>query len=274
MRPACASATRKLKYMLEYALEASKAEIEKILDRLRRAAGAVQPLPDRGNVALARRLHQAPRTEFAPKPEAATPDQVVTEQRLETWLAEGADLTQELSNAVLAADVERIKFLVKTKGADINARDPQGYAPVHTAARNRHPDLIALLADLGADLNAPDGDGMTPLMHAAMRNHVPTVKMLLQRGADIEKPNAQGYPPLALSIAEAKFEVAKALLEAGADINTSRGPRAADAADGCCKPGLARRRRYLPARQHASHRHRARTHPAAAPTSMRTPSTA
>ena len=147
------------------------------------------------------------------------------EEELETWLEEGADLTQELSNAVLAAH-RTASSSSSSKGADINARDPQGYAPVHTAARKRHPELIAALADLGADLNLPDGDGMTPLQHAVMRNHVPTIKMLLERGADIEKRGPQGYPALALAIAEPKYEAAKALLEAGADIDTAAGPEA------------------------------------------------
>ena len=71
---------------------------------------------------------------------------------------------------------------------------------MHTAARKRHPELIALFADLKADLNLPDADGMTPLQHAVMRNHVPTVKMLLERGADIEKKNKEGYSPLALAL--------------------------------------------------------------------------
>lgn len=214
----------KLKYMLEYALEASKDEIAKILTDfgvplVRCSRCLVQgTLPSHGAYT------ELPASVYAPNPNAATPDQVVTEQRLESWLGEGADLTQELSNAVLATDVGRIKLLVRKKGADINARDAQGYAPIHTAARNRHPNLIVALADLGADLNAPDADGMTPLVHAAMRNHVPTVDKLLSRGADIEKAGAQGYPPLALSIAEAKYQVAKALLAAGANVNAAVGP--------------------------------------------------
>jgi len=213
----------KLKYMLEYALEASKGEIEKILTDYGVPLVQCSRCLVQGTLPAHGAYTALPADTFAPHPEKAAPDQVVTAEKLEGWLAEGADLIQELSNAVLAADVERIKLLVK-KGADINARDPQGYAPVHTAARNRHPDLIAVLADLGADLNAQDSDGLTPLLHATMRNHVPTVQMLLQRGADIDRPGGKGYPPLALSIAEAKFEVAKALLEAGAAIDKPAGP--------------------------------------------------
>jgi quinoprotein dehydrogenase-associated probable ABC transporter substrate-binding protein len=214
----------RLKYMLEYALEESKDEIEKILREYGVPLVQCSTCLIQGDLPAHGAYTKPQDRVFKSNPEAATPDQVVTQERLEHWLEEGADLTQELANAVLAGAVDRITFLVKDRDADINARDAQGYAPIHTAARNRRPDLIALLAGLGADLDAPDSDGMTALLHSAMRNHVPTVKMLLEHGADIEKAGPQGYPPLALSIAEAKFEAAKALMEAGADIKRPVGP--------------------------------------------------
>jgi ankyrin repeat protein len=214
----------RLKYMLEFALEETNGEIEKILTDYGVPLVECSQCLVQGTLPSHGAYTKPASGAYKSKPEAASPDQVVTQKRLETWLEEGADLTQELSNGVLAVAPDRIKFLVKGKGADINARDAQGYAPVHTAARNRHPDLIATLADLGADLNLPDGDGMTPLLHAAMRNHVPTIKMLLKRGADIEKRGPQNSSALALAIAEQKYEAAKALLEAGADINTAAGP--------------------------------------------------
>jgi quinoprotein dehydrogenase-associated probable ABC transporter substrate-binding protein len=215
----------KLKYLLDLALEDSKAEIEKILTDYGVPLVQCSTCLVQGNLPAHGAYIKPASTEYKAKPEAASPDQVVTEQRLEAWLAEGADLTQELSNAVLASDQARIKFLVK-KGADLKALDPQGYAPIHTAARKQHPELIALFADLGADLNEPDSDGMTPLQHAVMRNHVPSVKVLLERGADIEEKNKEGYTALALAIAEAKFEVAKVLLDAGAHFDATAGPDA------------------------------------------------
>lgn len=215
----------KLKYLLDLALEDSKAEIEKILADYGVPLVQCSTCLVQGNVPSHGAYTRPASLEYKPKPEAASPDQVVTEQRLEAWLQEGADLNQELSNATLASDQARIKFLIK-KGADIKALDPQGYAPIHTAARKRHPELIALFADLGADLNQPDGDGMTPLQHAVMRNHVPSVQVLLERGADIEEKNKEGYTSLALAIAEAKFEVAKLLLDKGAHFDTTAGPDA------------------------------------------------
>ena len=214
----------RLKYMLEYALEESKDKIEKIL----RDFGV--PLVDcstcliQGDLPSHGAYTKLQNRVFKSKPEAATPDQIVTKEKVEHWLEDGADLTQELANATLAGDKDRITWLVKGKGADINAFDNQGYAPIHTASRNRRPDIAELLVGLGADIDAPDSDGMTPLVHAALRKHVPTVKKLVALGADIEKPGSHGYPPLAMAIEESEFEVAKALMEAGANINTPVGP--------------------------------------------------
>ena len=117
----------KLKYLLDLVLEDSKAEIEKILTDYGVPLVQCSTCLVQGNLPAHGAYIKPASTEYKAKPEAASPDQVVTEQRLEAWLAEGADLNQELSNAVLASDQARIKFLVK-KGADLNALDPQGYA--------------------------------------------------------------------------------------------------------------------------------------------------
>ena len=82
---------------------------------------------------------------------------------------QGADITQELSNAVIANDQERIKFLVG-KGADVNKPDSQGYTPLTNAARQRQDTTVKLLIGLKADPNLADGNGMTPLITAAMRD--------------------------------------------------------------------------------------------------------
>ena len=103
----------KLKYLLDLALEDSKAEIEKILTDYGVPLVQCSTCLVQGNLPAHGAYITPASTEYKAKPEAASPDQVVTEQRVEAWLAEGADLTQELSNAVLASDQARIKFLVK-----------------------------------------------------------------------------------------------------------------------------------------------------------------
>ena len=208
-----------LKYMLEFALEDKAEEVAQIMKDygvpLVQCSKCVVPgdLPSHGSYTA------VAQTDFKARPDLASPDQVVTKEKVENWLAEGADITQELSNAVIADDFDRVKFLV-SKGADVNKADNQGWTPLQSAARTRHDKMIRLLIDLGADVNAGDP---TPLVAAVMRDHVPSVKALIEHGADMEKPGQGNFKPLPLAIAEDKYESAKALMDAGADVNSVSG---------------------------------------------------
>jgi quinoprotein dehydrogenase-associated probable ABC transporter substrate-binding protein len=208
-----------LKYMLEFALEDKADEVAKILKAygvpLVQCSKCIVPgdLPAHGSYTA------VAQSDFKARPDLASPDQIVTKQKVENWLAEGADITQELSNAVIANDFDRVKFLV-SKGADVNKADNQGWTPLQSAARQRHDKMIALLIELGADVNVGEP---TPLVAAVMRDHVPSVKVLLEHGADVEKSGQDGFKPLPLAIAEDKYESAKTLMEAGAKVNEPSG---------------------------------------------------
>lgn len=210
-----------LKYALDYALDASRTEIEKILRDygvpLVKCSKCVVPgdLPAHGSYTKPFEISQGRKVE-------ASPDQRVTRERLEAWLAEGADVQGELANAVLASDAERIRFLIE-KGADINKHDAQGYGALQAAARNRNDKIIPLLIELKADVNGRDNDGFTALIHAAERNHVPSIKALVTAGADIEKAVDGGFGPLSLAIESNKFLAAKSLIELGASVNAVAG---------------------------------------------------
>ncbi len=152
----------------------------------------------------------------------ATKDQIVDRERLEAWLADGADLDAELENAATAADANRIKFLIE-KGANPDKLDNLGYAPLHNAARYRDSETVVLLSSLGADVNVKDANGWTPLMHAAFRNHVPSIKALIAAGANIEEKTPLGFTALALAIGERKFWSVQTLLEHGAAVRSPMG---------------------------------------------------
>ena len=224
-----------LKYMLDNALEKSKGEIAKILNDygvpLVQCSRCVVSgdIPSHGSYfndakERARDIFLKPLPDSQTQIDAskATPDQIVTTERVEDWLKEGADLTTELANAVVASDRGRVTFLL-SKGADINKLSTQGLAPLHTAARSRNSDMVTFLLSKGADANVRDADGWTPILHAAFRNHVPSVQALVAGGADVNAVAPGGYTALALALADSKFFAAKALLDAGAKVDTLAG---------------------------------------------------
>lgn len=222
-----------LKYMLDWAITRKKDEIGKILKDygvplVQCSKCAVDgELPSHGS--YFERLRKVSQDRFTKQAEPlklsekASADQVVSTARVEEWLKEGADLNQELANAILGNDAERVKLLI-AKGADVNGRDTQGYAPIHTAARNRISPLVELLADHGADVNARDSDGFTALLHAINRNHVPTIEMLAKKGAALDLGTTGGIAPLTWAIGDGKYYAAKALIETGANVNSTSGP--------------------------------------------------
>ena len=212
-----------LKYMIEFALE----DHEKLISRRSSRITACRS----SNAANASSRAICRPTAPTPKSLRPTTRRVPTSLRRTRWSPRRSSragsptapiLTQELSNAIVANDQDRVKFLVE-KGADVNTVDNQGGTPLTNAARQRHDKMVELLIKLGADVNKPNNDGMTPLTTAVMRDHVPTVKVLLANGANVEEPGPEGFRPLAVAIAEDKYEVAKALMEGGADVNVPAG---------------------------------------------------
>jgi len=49
------------------------------------------------------------------------------------------------------------------KGAEGNSADNKGEAPWYVAVKNGHEEAVLLLLDNGADINAKDYNGWTPL---------------------------------------------------------------------------------------------------------------
>ena len=211
-----------LKYALENAMEAKRQEIAKILSDygvpLVQCSDCViaGTLPAHGDYNIESSFDQS--TEH-PIIRSTLPLDTV-----EKWLADGADVNDELDNAVLAADLERAAFLLN-KGADVNQLSKDGSAPLHIAVNNGDNPMITLLLDHHANINVHDRDGFTPLSLAAAWNRTPAVVLLASRGANLEDPIPGGYSPLFVAVGGGKFAAAKALMDAGAKVDIVEGPQ-------------------------------------------------
>jgi quinoprotein dehydrogenase-associated probable ABC transporter substrate-binding protein len=204
---------RILKYKIDLALNDKRTEIEKVL----RDYGV--PLVQCSDCVVEGDLPAHGVYTQPPPPPPSDDKSSVTLDQLKSWLAAGADINEELDDAVLASDMQRVAFLVG-KGADVNKPNEQGDTPLNVAALQRAPDLVKFLLEHHADPNMRGSDGMTPLLETVMQDDVGTLKVLATHGADLESRTSDGATPLALAIAQNNLKAALALIDAGAPVNT------------------------------------------------------
>jgi quinoprotein dehydrogenase-associated probable ABC transporter substrate-binding protein len=138
--------------------------------------------------------------------------------RLKQSLEQGADPVDELANAIVADDAERVGYLLD-HGADANVHFGDGYTPLINATRFGFDDLVPLLLQHNADVNAVDMSHWTALMYAAWTDDPNLVKTFVAKGAKLEAGDQDGLTPLGVAAENNKSKALVALIEAGADVN-------------------------------------------------------
>jgi hypothetical protein len=127
--------------------------------------------------------------------------------------------TGQLMSAIqYSGDAKTVKLLLE-KGADVNAKDNEGWHPLQLAAKRGDLELIKVLLENGAEVNASNDLGGTALMSAARRGYIDVAKLLLDKGANVNAKMGDGYTALMSAAEEGQIEVVKLLLAKGAKIN-------------------------------------------------------
>jgi cytohesin len=100
-------------------------------------------------------------------------------------------------------------------GMDVNAKDEDGFTPLHQAALGGHKKIAELLIAKGADVNAKTKKaGQTPLHSSAFFGHKTVVELLIAKGADVNAKGS-GTTPLDLAIINGETEIADLLRKHG-----------------------------------------------------------
>lgn len=79
--------------------------------------------------------------------------------------------------ACAARQFDIVKMLV-ANGADVNARQQQGFVPLHAAAQNGDAVMAKLLLDHGADAKVRSDNGQNALDLAMLQGHAAVVELL------------------------------------------------------------------------------------------------
>lgn len=89
-----------------------------------------------------------------------------------------------------------IKILLSKDATIINETDNKGNTALHWASMKDKPETIKLLVENGADIEAKDVDGWTSLHYASAFSSLQTVENLIDLGADVESRANDGSMPL------------------------------------------------------------------------------
>lgn len=124
--------------------------------------------------------------------------------------ARGLNGISALSSYVWRDKKEAVRKLLE-RGADVNAQDNDGDAPLHGAAQNGNVEIIDMLLAKGADPNLKNKLGGTPLMWAAVFGHEGAARRLIERGADPSLKDAEGMTARDWAIKNNRHDVARLL---------------------------------------------------------------
>lgn len=110
-----------------------------------------------------------------------------------------------------------------SRGADVKARDKDGWTALHHATLGGiHDDVMRALIRAGADVNAKTSRNETALILSAMKGKVEEVRVLVESGTDVNVKTSSGETALIMAAEfghsdEEAEAVAEILLKAGAD---------------------------------------------------------
>lgn len=204
-----------IKAAIEQALEQHKTEIQQILTEfgvpLVKCGECYVPgdLPEHG-----------PYNQATPQMRTAydAAEQRTRMAELKKSLAHGAKPDEEMHNAIVAGDLDRVRYLA-AHGAHVDAVDGDGNPALTNAARFGFIDVATFLVEHKADVNGTDRSGWTPLMYAAWDDQPAMIDMLLKHGAKLDATEHDGLTPIAIAVQNAKSKATRALIDAGADVN-------------------------------------------------------
>ncbi|KAJ2746779.1 hypothetical protein GGI20_001109 [Coemansia sp. BCRC 34301] len=119
-----------------------------------------------------------------------------------------AKLGDNIWTATGDGDFARVEQLVKADKTLVNAKDQNGYTPLHAAASWKHPKILSFLIKNGGDVNVTDMDGDTPLHICEDKA---CAQLLLDHGANAEAENDEGLSPVHTTLENEATEVTELL---------------------------------------------------------------
>ena len=135
---------------------------------------------------------------------------------MELFAAKGADINrmnalgeQALMHAAWRGNLEAVQWLMG-KGATLNRSNKQ-WTALHYASFSGKDEVVKFLVARGADIDARSPNGSTPLMMAVYEGRESTVKQLVRLGADRKLTNDTGEGAMDWAFKHEQVAIARSL---------------------------------------------------------------
>ena len=132
-------------------------------------------------------------------------------------LAAGADVNAKDGDGFTPLDVA-IQFK-KAEAADLLRKHGGKYGSIQFAAAGGDTEALKEFLAAGADVNAKNKYGSTPLRYAAGNGHKEVHELLITKGADVNAKAGDGTTPLHNAAVYGHNEIAELLIANGANVN-------------------------------------------------------
>ncbi len=150
---------------------------------------------------------KAPFCAEKPEPEVLREQKLGSEVPHLLTFTRGFSPEAALYKAIVEDNIDKIKELVQSGVANVNAVDDEGHTLLMTAIVNKKAWAAQFLVEHGADLNVKNNYGVTPLICAAVYRTVDIARLLIQRGAEINAQDNDGKTALAHAIIITDFKL-------------------------------------------------------------------